>query len=181
MGPDAIILVFWMLSFKPTFSLSSLTFIKRLFISFSFSAVLFMGFSRQEYWNGLSFPSPVEHVLSELFTITHPSWVALHGMAHSFIKLDKAVIHVISLVSFLWYVGYVVLIFLTKRFRILYAFPRIHKTAGCYMIGIVQTTLLKTQWLTESFLTFLYLQRVRGSLYLEVAELVFLPLGGALL
>ena len=33
--------------------------------------------------------------------MTHLSWVALHGMAHSFIELDKAVIHVISLVSFL--------------------------------------------------------------------------------
>ena len=33
MGPDAMMLVFWMLSFKPTFSLSSLTFIKRLFSS----------------------------------------------------------------------------------------------------------------------------------------------------
>ena len=32
MGPDAIF-VFWMLSFKPTFSLSSFTFIKRLFSS----------------------------------------------------------------------------------------------------------------------------------------------------
>ena len=30
-----------------------------------------------------------------------PSRVALAGMAHSFIELDKAVIHVISLVSFL--------------------------------------------------------------------------------
>ena len=30
MGPDAKILVFWMLSFKPTFSVSSFTFIKRL-------------------------------------------------------------------------------------------------------------------------------------------------------
>ena len=30
MGPDAMIFVFWMLNFKPTFSLSS--FIKRLFI-----------------------------------------------------------------------------------------------------------------------------------------------------
>ena len=29
MGPDAMILVFWMLSFKPTFSLSCFTFIKR--------------------------------------------------------------------------------------------------------------------------------------------------------
>ena len=33
MGPDAIIFVFWMLSFKPTFSLSSFTFIKELFSS----------------------------------------------------------------------------------------------------------------------------------------------------
>ena len=33
MGLDAIILVFWMLSSKPTFSLSSFTFIKRLFSS----------------------------------------------------------------------------------------------------------------------------------------------------
>ena len=30
-----------------------------------------------------------------------PSWVALHGIAHSFIELDKAVVHVIKLVSFL--------------------------------------------------------------------------------
>ena len=37
MGPDAMILVFWMLSFKPTFS-HSFTFIKRLFSSSSLSA-----------------------------------------------------------------------------------------------------------------------------------------------
>ena len=41
------------------------------------------------------------HVLSELSTMTHLSWVALHSMAHSFIELDKAVVHVISLISFL--------------------------------------------------------------------------------
>ena len=35
-----------------------------------------------------------------LSTMTCP-WVALHSMAHSFIELDKAVIHVISLFSFL--------------------------------------------------------------------------------
>ena len=29
------------------------------------------------------------------------SWVVLHGMAHSFIELDKAVVHVIRFVSFL--------------------------------------------------------------------------------
>ena len=34
-----MILVFWMLSFKPSFSLSSFTFIKRLFNSYSLSAI----------------------------------------------------------------------------------------------------------------------------------------------
>ena len=63
--------------------------------------ILFMGFSRQEYWSGLPFPSPVDHVLSELSTMTRPSWVALHGMVHSFIELDKAVVHVVSFISFL--------------------------------------------------------------------------------
>ena len=38
MGLDVMILVFWMLSFKPTFSLSSFNFIKRLFTS-SLSAI----------------------------------------------------------------------------------------------------------------------------------------------
>ena len=64
--------------------------------------ILFMGFSRQEYWSGLPFPSPVDHVLSELSTMTHLSWVALQGTGHSFIELDKAVVRVISLVGFLW-------------------------------------------------------------------------------
>ena len=64
--------------------------------------ILFMGFSRQEYWRGLQFPSPVDHILSELPTMTSLPWVALHSMAHSFIELDKAVAHVISLISFLW-------------------------------------------------------------------------------
>ena len=27
--------------------------------------ILFMGFSRQEYWSGFPFPSPVDHILSE--------------------------------------------------------------------------------------------------------------------
>ena len=39
MGLDAMILVFWMLSFKPTFSLSSFTLIKRLFSSSSLSTI----------------------------------------------------------------------------------------------------------------------------------------------
>ena len=61
--------------------------------------ILFMRFSRHKYWSGLPFPSPVDHILSEHSTMTHPSWVALHSMPH-IIELDKAVVHVISLVSF---------------------------------------------------------------------------------
>ena len=39
MEPDTMILDFWVLSFKPAFPLSSFTFIKRLFISSSLSAI----------------------------------------------------------------------------------------------------------------------------------------------
>ena len=56
--------------------------------------ILFMGFSRQECWSGLSFPSPEDHVLSELSTMTHLSWAALHGMAHSFIELKSLLMKV---------------------------------------------------------------------------------------
>ena len=64
--------------------------------------ILFMGFSGKDYWSGLPFPSPVDHILSELSTMTRLSWVALQGMAHSFTELDRTVVHVIRLVSFLW-------------------------------------------------------------------------------
>ena len=72
------------------------------FIVISFCIfILFMGFSRQECWSGFPFPSPVDHVLSQLSTMTSFSWVALHSMAHSFIELDKSVVYVISLFSLL--------------------------------------------------------------------------------
>ena len=53
--------------------------------------ILFIGFSRQEYWSGLPFPSPVDHILSDLSTMPaclgwpHRTWL-------SFIELDKAVV-----------------------------------------------------------------------------------------
>ena len=50
-----------------------------------------MGFSWQEYWSGLPFPSPVDHIVSYLSTMTLPSWVAPRAWL-SFIKLDKAVV-----------------------------------------------------------------------------------------
>ena len=60
------------------------------------------GDSRQEYWSIFPFSLRVDLILSEFSTMTCPSWVGLYGMAHSFIELDKAVVHVIRLVSFLW-------------------------------------------------------------------------------
>ena len=43
--------------------------------------ILYLGFSRQEYWSGLPFPSPGDDLLSDLSTMTCPSWVAPHDMA----------------------------------------------------------------------------------------------------
>ena len=45
-----------------------------------------MAFSWQEYQSDVPFRPPVDRVLSELSTMTHPSWEALLGMVHSFIK-----------------------------------------------------------------------------------------------
>ena len=50
-----------------------------------------MGFSRQEYWSGLPFHSPVDHILSDLSTMTRPSWI-IPWVWLSFIELDKAVV-----------------------------------------------------------------------------------------
>ena len=48
--------------------------------------------SRQKSWNELPFPPPVGHILSELFTMTCPSWVASTELQKPF-HHDKAVIH----------------------------------------------------------------------------------------
>ena len=64
--------------------------------------ILFMGFSRQAYWSGLPFPSPVDHILSQnsLPWPIHLGWP--HTAWFSFIELDKVVVHMIRLSSFLW-------------------------------------------------------------------------------
>ena len=62
------------------------------FIVLSFCLfILFIGFSRQEYWSGFPFPSAVDHILSYLSTT---AWL-------SFIELDKTVVSMIRLASFL--------------------------------------------------------------------------------
>ena len=63
--------------------------------------MLFMGFSRQEYWSGLPFL-----LQWTTFCQTSPPWSDHLGWPYtawlSFIELDKAVVHVIRSVSFLW-------------------------------------------------------------------------------
>jgi len=56
--------------------------------------------ARMRKWFASLFSSGARFVRS-LHHDLWPSFVALHSMAHSFIELDKVVIHVISLVSFL--------------------------------------------------------------------------------
>ena len=73
-----------------------------VFYLFAFSYCSWGSQGRNTAMDCHSFPSPVDHVLSEISTMTHPSWVALYGMAHSFTELDKAVVHVLRLASFLW-------------------------------------------------------------------------------
>lgn len=69
-------------------------------------SILFMGFLREEYWSCLPFPAP------ELFTRTPPSWLALHGMGHSFSELckslchDKAVTHEGDKISYTYIINY---------------------------------------------------------------------------
>ena len=60
-GWDAIILVFWVLSFKPTFSLSTFTFIKRLFSSSSLSAITVVSYA---YLRLLIFPPAINQIRS---------------------------------------------------------------------------------------------------------------------
>ena len=84
MGPDAVILVIWMLSFKPTFSLSSFTFIKRLFSYFLLSAI---GWCHVHIWGYWDFSQqtwfqPVLHPAQQF------TWCALHVSRVTIYSLD---------------------------------------------------------------------------------------------
>ena len=79
MGLDAMILVGWMLSFKPAFSLSSSTFIKRLFSSFSLSAIKMESSAHLRLLICL---------LAILIPACNPSSLAFH-MMYSAYKLNK--------------------------------------------------------------------------------------------
>ena len=79
MGWDAMIFVFWMLSFKPAFSLSPFTFIKRFFSSSSLSAIRVV---KSAYLRLLIFLPAI------LIPACAPSSLAFH-MMYSEYKLNK--------------------------------------------------------------------------------------------
>ena len=78
-GPDAMILVFWMLSFMPAFLLSSFTLIKRLFHYSTVSAIRVVS---SAYLRLLLF------LLEILIPACNSSSLAFH-MMHSVYKLNK--------------------------------------------------------------------------------------------
>ena len=74
MGPDAVILFFWMLSFKPTFSLSSFTFTKSLLSSSSLSAIRLVS---SAYLRLLIF-LPAILIPACVYPAQHFTWCSLH-------------------------------------------------------------------------------------------------------
>ena len=71
-GPDAVILVFWMLSFKLAFSLSSFTFIKSLFCSSSLSGLRVVSYV---YLNLLIF---LLAILIPAYTSSSPAFLMMY-------------------------------------------------------------------------------------------------------
>ena len=83
---DAMIFVFWMLSFKPAFSLSSFTFIKRLFSSFLLSAIRVVSSAylrlltfHWQSWFGLEL-HPVQHFAWCTLYISKASRVTIYSL-----------------------------------------------------------------------------------------------------
>ena len=91
MGLDAMILVFWILSFKPTFSLSCFSFIKRLFSSSSLSSSCCARIKMQFFFLGSHTSSsgvfgPPQNVIVQLLSVWLFEWscaVVKEGWAQS--------------------------------------------------------------------------------------------------
>ena len=81
MGLDALVLVFWMLSFKPGFSLSSFTLIKRLFNSSSLSAIRVVS---SAYLRLLIFLTTILTPVCEFYT-WKSVWLYAKYWAHAFL------------------------------------------------------------------------------------------------
>ena len=95
MGPDVMIFVFWTLSFKPTFSLSSFTFIKRLFSASSLSAIRVVSSAIWGYWYFS------QQSWSQL--VFHPAWHFVWCTLHIFpLLFDSVTLFVIEATQILF-------------------------------------------------------------------------------
>ena len=88
MGPGAMVLVFWMLSFKPAFSLSSFTLIKRLCSSSSLSTITVVS---STYLRLLIFLWQLWFQLG-IYTAQHFTWCSLHRSYISRVTIYSLVI-----------------------------------------------------------------------------------------
>ena len=96
MGPDAMILVFWMLNFKPTFPLSSFTFIQRLFSSSSLSAIRVVSYA---YLKSLIFLLAISNLDSSLFFL-QPR--VSHDVLRIQVKISRVTIYSHDVLLFLF-------------------------------------------------------------------------------
>ena len=87
MGLDAMVFVFWILSFNPAFSLSSFTFIKSLF-SFSLSAI---GWCHLHIW-GYWYFSQVSWFRLVLHPAQHLAWCTLNIFGRNDAKAETPVL-----------------------------------------------------------------------------------------
>ena len=99
MGPDALIFIFWMSSFRPTFSLSTFTFIKRLFSSSSLSAIRVVS---SAYLRLLIFLPAILDV-SKMKRYKHYPWnkrfwiIAPHKQQNAKVKASESGLHLLTL------------------------------------------------------------------------------------
>ena len=75
-GPDAVVFMFWMLSFKPAFSLPSFTFLKRLLSSSSLSAIRVVS---SAYLRLLILPGEIPAILIPSCTSSSPAFHMMYS------------------------------------------------------------------------------------------------------
>ena len=87
MEPDAMIFVFWMLSFKPTFSLSSFTFIKHFPQDLKSSSISLRTWNLSCTWQQSQGPIPDLPLAVAYTKLIWKFTNNLHWLVHSFIHL----------------------------------------------------------------------------------------------
>ena len=137
MGPDVMTLVFWMFSFKSNFSLSSFTFIKRLFSSSSLCAIKVLSYA---YLRLLIF---LPAMLIAAFISSSPAFL----MMYSVYKLNKQGDKIQPCLAF-----FVVML------------PKAHLTSHSRKSG--SRWLTTPSWLSGSWRYFLYSSKYSSHLFL---------------